>query len=136
MTIQIRSFLEKDFHDIQQLNEKEGWNGLVERNEETCCSWLNSEPALVAEEDGEVVGYLRGLTDGAVTLYICEILIKESHRNQGISEQLVRTAHECYPSTRVEMLATTSSHEYYENRGYRSFYGFRKSPEEMKNARS
>ncbi|MBX0359182.1 GNAT family N-acetyltransferase [Halobacillus sp. Nhm2S1] len=130
-TIQIRTFLEKDFDAVQQLNEKEGWSGLVERGEETLCSWLNSEPALVAVVDGEIAGFLRGLTDGSITLYVCDLLVKESFRNQGIAEKLIQTAHECYPSTRVEMLASTKSEGYYANQGYRSFYGFRKSAEEM-----
>ncbi|MGR9047170.1 GNAT family N-acetyltransferase [Halobacillus faecis] len=130
-SIQIRTFLEKDFDAVQQLNEKEGWSGLVERGEETLCSWLNSEPALVAIVNGELAGFLRGLTDGSITLYVCDLLVKESFRNQGIAEKLIQTAHECYPSTRVEMLASTKSEGYYANQGYRSFYGFRKSAEEM-----
>ncbi|REJ08651.1 MULTISPECIES: GNAT family N-acetyltransferase [Halobacillus] len=129
--IQIRTFLEKDFDAVQQLNEEEGWSGLVERGEETLCSWLNSEPALVAVVDGELVGFLRGLTDGSITLYVCDLLVKESFRNQGIADKLIQTAHECYPSTRVEMLASTKSEGYYAHQGYRSFYGFRKSAEEM-----
>ncbi|KHE67499.1 GNAT family N-acetyltransferase [Halobacillus sp. BBL2006] len=130
-TIKIRSFHENDFDAVQLLNEKEGWSGLVEHGQETLCSWLNSEPALIAMDGDEIVGYLRGLTDGNVTLYICELLIKESHRGRGIGEHLMQVAHECYPSTRVEMLATSSSQGYYEKRGYRSFYGFRKAAEEM-----
>ncbi|TGB03972.1 GNAT family N-acetyltransferase [Halobacillus salinus] len=129
--IEVRSFQENDFQTVQQLNEEEGWNNLVEKNEETLCSWLNSEPALIALDGNEVIGYLRGLTDGATTLYVCELLVKESYRKQGIAERLVRLAHECYPSTRIEMIATQQSQGYYESRGYRAFYGFRKASEEM-----
>ncbi|WP_079479330.1 GNAT family N-acetyltransferase [Halobacillus salinus] len=129
--IEVRSFQENDFQTVQQLNEEEGWSNLVEKNEETLCSWLNSEPALIALDGNEVIGYLRGLTDGATTLYVCELLVKESYRKQGIAERLVRLAHECYPSTRIEMIATQQSQGYYESRGYRAFYGFRKASEEM-----
>ncbi|MBH0231167.1 GNAT family N-acetyltransferase [Halobacillus yeomjeoni] len=130
-TIQVRTFQESDFEAVQQLNQKEGWTSLIEKGQDTMCSWLNSEPALVATDGDEVVGYLRGLTDGNITLYICELLIKESHRNQGIGDKLIQVAHECYPSTRVEMLATNDSGGYYEKRGYRAFAGFRKAAEEM-----
>lgn len=129
--VQIRTFHAHDFDAVQQLNKKEGWNGLVERSEETLYSWLNSEPAFVAIAEGELIGFLRGLTDGTVTLYICELLMKESYRNKGIAERLIRTAHECYPSTRVEMLASKDSQAYYTHNGFRAFYGFRKSAEEM-----
>lgn len=130
-TIKIRSFQESDFQTVQQLNEREGWSNLVDNNEEALCAWINSEPALIAVDGREVIGYLRGLTDGTVTLYVCELLIKEGYRKRGIAENLVRVAHECYPGTRIEMLATSSSQGYYEKNGYRSFYGFRKSAEEM-----
>ncbi|MGP4060846.1 GNAT family N-acetyltransferase [Halobacillus sp. H74] len=129
--IQIRSFLEHDIYAVQQLNKKEGWNTLVQREEETLCAWLNSEPALIALSEGEIIGYLRGLTDGTVTLYICELLVKEDYRSRGVAEHLIRTAHECFPSTRVEMLASSDSEGYYADRGYRAFHGFRKSAEEI-----
>lgn len=131
--IHIRTFMEHDFDDVQQLNKQEGWNGLVQRDQETLYSWLNSEPAVVAIANGELVGYLRGLTDGTLTLYVCELLVKESYRNRGVAERLIQTAHECYPSTRVEMLATKDSEGYYTSNGYRPFYGFRKSAEEIEN---
>ncbi|ELK48862.1 GNAT family N-acetyltransferase [Halobacillus sp. ACCC02827] len=130
-SIQVRSFLEHDIDAVQQLNEKENWKVLVDRAEETLCSWLNSEPALVAVSDGEVIGYLRGLTDGTMTLYICELLVKEEYRNNGVAQQLLRTAHECYPETRMEMLATESSASYYTGQGFRNFAGFRKTAEEL-----
>ncbi|MFQ3546124.1 GNAT family N-acetyltransferase [Halobacillus rhizosphaerae] len=131
-TIFIRSFQESDFSAVQEMNEKEGWHGLAGRKQDTLYSWINSEPALIAADGDQVVGYLRGLTDGLVTLYVCEVLIKEEYRNQGICEQLINAAHECYPRTRVEMLATGDSQEYYTKKGYRPFYGFRKSAEEVK----
>ncbi|UOQ43792.1 GNAT family N-acetyltransferase [Halobacillus salinarum] len=130
-TVNIRSFQESDFSAIQQLNEKEEWNGLVDRAQDTLYSWINSEPALIATDGEEIIGYLRGLTDGLVTLFICEVLVREDYRNQGICEQLIQAAHECYPRTRVEMLAASSSQEYYAKKGFRPFYGFRKSAEEM-----
>ncbi|WP_079526567.1 GNAT family N-acetyltransferase [Halobacillus hunanensis] len=127
----IRTFQENDFDMIQSLLQQEQWSNLVENREETMQALLNSDLTLVVVDGHEVVGYLRGLTDGAVTLYICEILIKKDYRKKGIAQQLMKEAHGCYPSTRIEMLATNSSKEYYTDRGYRPFYGFRKSAEEL-----
>ncbi|MCA0971870.1 GNAT family N-acetyltransferase [Halobacillus litoralis] len=129
--IQVRSFQENDFQTVQQLNKEEGWTNLVEKHDETLCSWLNSEPALIAMDGNEIIGYLRGLTDSTTTLYVCELLVKKEYRKNGIAERLVNVAHECYPSTRVEMLATQESQGYYENNGYRAFYGYRKAAEEL-----
>ncbi|WP_173917260.1 GNAT family N-acetyltransferase [Halobacillus sp. Marseille-Q1614] len=129
----IRSFQERDIDAILELNRKEGWEGLVSK-EDTLHAWINSEPALVAVVNQEIVGYLRGITDAAVTLYISEILVREEDRGKGVSLRLIQEAHSCYPSTRMEMLATGKSEEYYKKQGFRPFYGFRKAAEEFKRA--
>ncbi|MFC7063891.1 GNAT family N-acetyltransferase [Halobacillus seohaensis] len=127
----IRSFHENDFDTINELNKKEGWDQLVENREDTLYAWINSEPALVITDDQEIIGYLRGLTDGVVTLFICELLIREDYRGQGLAQKLIEEAHSCYPSTRVEILATSSSESYYSSRGFRPFCGFRKSAQQF-----
>ncbi|UOQ92567.1 GNAT family N-acetyltransferase [Halobacillus shinanisalinarum] len=126
----IRTFQENDFDVIKSLLEQEGWDNLAGHSQETIQALLNSDLALVALDGNDVIGYLRGLTDGAITLYICEVLVMENYRKLGIGQQLINLAHECYPSTRIEMLATSTSQEYYVNRGFRPFYGLRKSAEE------
>ncbi|MCP3030226.1 GNAT family N-acetyltransferase [Halobacillus sp. A1] len=129
--VSIRSFRIHDFDTIQEMNKQEGWTQLIDNSEETLQAWINSEPALVLLMDQEIIGYLRGITDGAVTLYITELLIREDYRKQGFAQQLIEKAHSCYPSTRVEMLATNSSEGYYTSKGFRPFHGFRKAAEEF-----
>ena len=111
----IRPYQDKDFPAIHKLNEQEGWSNLVEKHQQTKAAWQGSNVALVAEQGGQVIGCLRALTDGAVTLYICELLIEESSQ---------------YPTTRLELLASQTSHSYYEMKKFRPFYGFRKTYEE------
>lgn len=126
----IRQYRENDFPAIQQLNSQEHWNNLVAKEQDTKQAWTNSTIAVVAEIDGQVVGYLRGLTDGSISLYICELLIGQAHRQSGIGKQLMHYVHSLYPKTRIELLASSSSRTFYEAQGYRSFYGFRKTIEE------
>ncbi|MBB6455076.1 putative N-acetyltransferase YhbS [Salirhabdus euzebyi] len=126
----IRDYEEKYFADIQQLNKEEGWSNLVKHDEETRLAWENSNVTMVAEVENNIVGYIRGLTDGAVTLYICELLIKKSYRGIGIGQALLNACHNRYPKTRMEMLASTSSETYYKQLGFRPFYGYRKTIEE------
>lgn len=125
--ISIRPYQEADFSEINQLNQAEGWTNLVEKQADTKMAWDNSNIAFVAEVEGEIAGCVRGLTDGVITLYIAELLIEEKQRGNGIGKQLLAHVHALYPKTRIELLASSTSRSYYEKRGYRPFYGFRKT---------
>jgi GNAT superfamily N-acetyltransferase len=126
--IHIRQYQESDFSRIQELNRDEGWNNLVEKNEDTRQAWENSFVSYVVEAEGDgVIGYIRGLTDTRITLYICELLIDKKYRGLGIGKELLQYVHRLYPKTRIEMLASSSSHTFYKGQGYRPFYGFRKT---------
>ncbi|KDN57952.1 GNAT family N-acetyltransferase [Exiguobacterium sp. AB2] len=127
MSYFIRPYTEKDFEQIQTLNETEGWTQLVVRSDETRQAWDHSNVAYVIEVDGLIVAYVRGMTDTAVSLYICELLVAASHRRLGLGEQLLAYVHSRYPTTRLEMLASASSQTYYEKLNFRPFYGYRKT---------
>ncbi|MCP8970833.1 GNAT family N-acetyltransferase [Ectobacillus ponti] len=128
--LEIRSYKESDFMEIRQLTAAEGWHNLAARSEEWQAAWRSSQIALVALAEGELAGYVRGLTDGVVTLYICELLVRPACRGLGAGKALLQRAHALYPETRMEMLASSTSHTYYEARGFRPFYGFRKTMNE------
>lgn len=125
--IAIRIFKDSDFPAIQRLNELEGWANLASKPDIVKAAWGHSNVAFVAERQGEIIGCLRGLTDQSITLYICELLIAENRRGEGIGKSLLAHAHALYPETRMEMLASSTSQSYYEAHGYRPFYGFRKT---------
>ncbi|MCM3609722.1 GNAT family N-acetyltransferase [Planococcus sp. MERTA32b] len=126
----IRPYEETDFPAIHQLNEQEGWSNLVAKHQQTKAAWQGSNLAVVAEQDGQLIGCLRALTDGAVTLYVCELLIEKSRRGSGIGGKLMQYVHDLHPGTRVELLASSTSRSYYEAKKFRAFYGFRKTYEE------
>lgn len=126
----IRPYREADFQAIHELNKQEHWSNLVAKEQDTKQAWTNSTVAVVAEIDGQVIGCLRGLTDGFISLYICELLVSQQHRNIGVGKKLVQSVHSQYPKTRVELLASNTSRSFYEAQGYRPFYGFRKTAEE------
>lgn len=123
----VRSYREKDLPSIQQLNDAEGWVNLAGENDTVRKAWRNSNIAFVMESDKKVIGYIRGMTDTAITLFVCELLIGESYRGMGLGRELLHYVHGLYPETRMEMLANSSSRTFYEKEKFRPFYGFRKT---------
>lgn len=49
-----------------------------------------SPVALVAVRDGQVVGFLRALTDGIFNGYISMVVVDQAYRGQGVGSALVR----------------------------------------------
>ncbi|MGV2875755.1 GNAT family N-acetyltransferase [Macrococcus capreoli] len=121
----IRKFIAQDIYAIQSMNKHEGWDNLVARHEQTLAAWMNSE-SYVYDLNGQVVSAIRGITDGHVSLYICELITHSNFRGNGYAKALLQYLHEQYPTTRMELLATSSSKSYYE-RDFRPFYGFRRT---------
>lgn len=125
--ILIRPYQKEDFPEIDRMNAAEGWTNLVEKKEDTKSAWENSNITFVAEVEGRLAGCVRGLTDGAITLYIAELLVDGKLRGQGVGKELLAYVHALYPKTRIELLASSTSRSYYEMHKYRPFYGFRKT---------
>lgn len=128
--LSIRPYREADFPAIHELNKQEQWSNLVAKEQDTKQAWANSTVAVVAEIDGQIIGCLRGLTDGFISLYICEVLVSRNYRKSGAGKSLMHHVHSLFPKTRMELLASSTSRSFYEAQGYRPFYGFRKTIED------
>lgn len=128
--IHFRAYTEEDFESIHNLNIQEEWNNLVTKKENTKNAWSNSNVAFVACANEKVIGSIRGITDGYITLFVCEVIIDQNYRGLGIGTDLLKYVHNHFPKTRMELLTSSSSRMYYENQSFRGFYGFRKTLEE------
>jgi ribosomal protein S18 acetylase RimI-like enzyme len=126
--IAIRPWTEADVSGIQRISSAEGWPSPTERPDDTLFAWQHSWPALVAIDGETVVGFVRGLTDGAISIYIAEMAVDAQQRGRGIGRALLDTCHFLYPTTRLDLLSVDDAQAFYKACGFRAVYqGMRKS---------
>jgi GNAT superfamily N-acetyltransferase len=125
--VHIRAWAETDFSAIQRLSSAEGWTTVITRPDDARAAWRTSWPALVAVADGAVIGFVRALTDGAVTCYVADLLVAPAWRGQGLGAALLDACHQLFPTVRFDLLSLDDAAGFYEAQEFRPLRGFRKS---------
>ncbi len=126
--IEIRAWTDADFPAIQRISSAEGWPSPTQRAADSLLAWQHSWPTLVAVEGEMVVGFVRGLTDGAITMFIAEMAVDVRLRGRGIGRTLLDVCHYLYPTTRLDLLAADDARAFYKACGFRMIHdGMRKS---------
>lgn len=125
--ISLRFWIEDDFPVVQALSTAEGWTTPRERPAESLAAWHASWPAIIAEADRQVVGFLRAISDGAVTTYVAGLLIAPAWRGRGVGRALLGACQELVPSTRLDLLSEPDAIDFYTRLDFRPAAGFRRS---------
>jgi 8-oxo-dGTP pyrophosphatase MutT (NUDIX family)/GNAT superfamily N-acetyltransferase len=124
--VTLRPWAEGDCAAIRELSAAEGWQTPTTRPEADLASWRAAWPAIIAEADGEVVGFLRALSDGAVTTYVAGLLVAPSWRGRGLGCALLDACQALAPTTRLDLLAEPAAARFYAQADFRALPGFRR----------
>src|SRR5450432_1920605 len=87
--MEIRDIQPSEIEAARRLLEAAGWTHRVCDPEDFRKLVSRSQRALVAVEDGEVVGFLRALCDGMANGYISMVVVAESHRRRRVGRALI-----------------------------------------------
>jgi ribosomal protein S18 acetylase RimI-like enzyme len=88
--VDIREIRPSEVEAARKLLEDAGWTDRVSDPGEFRELLSRSAKSIVAVDDGEVIGFLRALTDGMTNGYISMLVVAEKHRRMGVGRALVR----------------------------------------------
>jgi ribosomal protein S18 acetylase RimI-like enzyme len=87
--VHIRNVLSSEIEAARQLLAASGWKHRVDNPEHFRELLSRSQITLVAVENGEIIGFLRALSDGVSNGYISMLAVAEAHRRKGVGSALV-----------------------------------------------
>lgn len=90
--MQIRPIESSEYEQARELLAGNGWANRVADPDAFAKLLERSSITLVAVVEGEVVGFLRALTDHMSNGYLSMLVVADTHRRRGVGSALVRAA--------------------------------------------
>ena len=124
-SVKIRPQEPSDGPALFQLYSQQGWNSF---SQELLEQLLTTSHWLILEQEGQIIGSARYLTDGLRTIYLCELLVKAEYRCQGYGSLLMAELQRLYPSLRIDLISDADA--FYDSlQMRRRGMGYRSKPE-------
>ena len=110
-----------DISVVEQFLTEEAWWGAGLTSRMISVGITNSLPFGLYHADGEMTGFARVVTDGAMFAYLRDVFVVRSHRGKGLAKWLVDCVcdHPDIKDVRTWLLSSRDSHGLYEQCGFR-----------------
>jgi len=79
---------------------------------------LGSNLLITARSDGQLVGFLRGLSDFCYRSFIADLAVSQAYQRKGIGRQLLKIAREQAPEARLILFSAEDALPFYQKLGF------------------
>ena len=79
---------------------------------------LGSNLLITARSEGQLVGFLRGLSDFCYRSFIADLAVAHSYQRKGIGRQLIQVARNQAPDARLILFSAEDALPFYEKLGF------------------
>ena len=117
------------FENIIELYNEVGWTAYTKEPENLHKAFLHSSLVLIAQENAEIIGVLRSLSDFTAVHYLQDILVSPTHQKKGIGTRLLSEALEYFKDVRTHILLTDDEEKqalFYQSLGYKNIKDLQK----------
>ena len=107
--MKIKEYKKYQEDEIQTLYAAVGWTAYTEDLPALKRGFQNSLLILAAYEDGELIGLIRAVGDGATIVFVQDILVIPQKQRQGIGTALLKAVLDRYSNVRQLQLTTDNT---------------------------
>ena len=107
--MEIKEYKEYQEDEIQTLYAAVGWTAYTENLPALERGFQNSLLVLAAYEDGELIGLIRAVGDGATVVFVQDLLVAPQKQRQGVGTALLKAVLDRYSNVRQLLLTTDST---------------------------
>lgn len=122
--MEIREYIDFNIDEIRRLYSEVGWTAYTENMPALEQGYKNSMLVLAAYENGELLGIIRAVGDGATIVFIQDILVFPEKQRHGVGTALLKAVLDRYPNVRQIELTTDNTPKtvaFYKSLGFSEF---------------
>ena len=107
--MEIKEYKEYQEDEIQTLYAAVGWTAYTEDLPALERGFQKSLLVLAAYEDGELIGLIRAVGDGATVVFVQDLLVAPQKQRQGVGTALLKAVLDRYSNVRQLLLTTDNT---------------------------
>ena len=107
--MEIKEYKEYQEDEIQTLYAAVGWTAYTEDLPALERGFQNSLLVLAAYEDGELIGLIRAVGDGATVVFVQDLPVAPQKQRQGVGTALLKAVLDRYSNVRQLLLTTDNT---------------------------